>query len=124
MSCCTSYLELGCISACGTAELPFQATQTGQHTLVVEFAGVEFQQTFNATVGDNFTIPLADLNESGCIKFRIIQPNGERYTTTVDSVDYMCFKFNTTIAMVAQASIEECTMVYVDCNYWDDDYSE
>jgi hypothetical protein len=120
-------MDLGCVPSCGTAQLPFNAAQlpfnaaqTGQHILEVHFAGVEFQYSFNATEGEKFEIELSELNESGCIKFKIIQPDGTYYTSTEDEQTYECFMLRTYVGCEPQ----ECESQYVDCGYWDSNYSD
>ena len=111
-------MDLGCVPSCGTAQLPLYAILTGQHILEIHFAGVEFQYAFNAIAGEKFEIELSELNESGCIKFKIIQPDGTYYSSTEDEQMYECFMLRTKI------SSEECVIDYVECDYWSETYSE
>ena len=115
-------MDLGCVPSCGTAQLPFNAAQTGQHILEVHFAGVEFQYSFNAIEGEKFEIELSELNESGCIKFKIIQPDGTYYTSTEDEQTYECFMLRTKILMTSLIQGQPCVQDYVVQNYWPEDY--
>jgi hypothetical protein len=115
-------MKLGCVVACGVATLPIIATQTGQHILVVRFAGVEFQYAFDAISGENIKIELSELNEDGCIKFKIIQPNGTYYSTTSEDETYECFMLRTSILMTAPIALPPCVQDYVVQDYWPDDY--
>lgn len=115
-------MKLGCVVACGVATLPIIAAQTGQHILVIKFAGVEFQYEFDAIAGENIKIELSELNEDGCIKFKIIQPDGTYYSTMSETETYECFMLRTSILMTAPIALQPCVQDYVVQDYWPDDY--
>lgn len=114
-------MKLGCVVVCGVATLPIIATQTGQHILVVQFAGVEFQYAFDAIAGENIKIELSELNEDGCIKFKILQPDGTYYSTTSEDETYECFMLRTQIGLILPVP-EICISDYVEQGYWSDNY--
>jgi len=96
MICCDSYYDLGCVGACGVAQLPLIATQTGTHILEIAFNNVEYNVEFEATIGQSFNIDLSKLNENYSLKFKILQPNNIYYAKTDVSLnEYVCFILKT-----------------------------
>lgn len=121
MSCCSDYMNLGCVPTCGTAVLPFEAKQSGIHILLVHFSGVIFQYPFDATLGSNLEIPLSALNENACLKFQIVQPDGTYFKTESENKMYECFMLRTQIGLILPVP-EICISDYVEQGYWSDNY--
>ena len=104
MSCCSTHIDLGCVSACGIMTLPYTATESGQHTLLIENSGTKRAIAFNANIGEAIEIDMANFNESRSTIFQIVNPSGSTYTTTVDNVEYSCFKVKTFIVYGAETT--------------------
>jgi len=73
------------------------ATESGQHVLLINSFGTKRSYPFTANIGENFEIDMSNFNESMTSVFQIIKPSGSSYSTTVDSIQYSCFKIKTSI---------------------------
>jgi len=97
LDCCKNIIDLGCVSSCGSITLPYLATESGQHVLLINSFGTKRSYPFTANIGENFEIDMSNFNESMTSVFQIIKPSGSSYSTTVDSIQYSCFKIKTSI---------------------------
>ena len=123
MPCCNNTYNLGCAYSCGNFVLPFNATQNGLHTIEIYFGGLVYQKTINGVIGTPFILDMSVFNETGCSTFKIIQPDMTYFNATISSVEYDCFSVKLNILMNVPA-VNECNMDYVECDYWELDYSE
>ena len=125
MSCCANTYQLGCLDSCKVVQLPFNYTQTGVHEFY--FDGVSnVKIKINGTIGQPVFIDLRKLNENSGYSLHIVNPDGTKFTYSNNSKTYDCFSFKTEIykTIVIETITDECTIYYVECDYWDDDYSE
>lgn len=75
MSCCSTFIDLGCIDSCSTITLGDTYTQTGLHTIEMSFNNFVLKKTVSVTVGDAIVFDLSYVNEDTCVEIRIQQPD-------------------------------------------------
>lgn len=92
MSCCGTYIDLGCGDNCGLFEMPYYAPVTGTYTLEIHFASAVRRYSFTASQGERFKIDGSLFNETGWSTFKIIKPNGDYLSVTVGEEEFECFK--------------------------------
>lgn len=89
-------LHIGCILTCSddTLSLDLVATQTGIH--IIEYWFLEHVTRFEitGTIDEVFAFDATYFNEAGDARIRIIMPDGEYFTTTVDNVLYNTFSIS------------------------------
>src|SRR5680860_37855 len=72
--------NIGCFPSCEAILFPYEALETGVHTIMFDWLGVRKAITVEATAGEKITIPNF-FNESSDPVFSILQPSG----------DYLCW---------------------------------
>lgn len=121
--CCENIMNLGCVALCDTIQLPFSLNVTGTHTFVFSFIlDVGISRVVEVVNVNNTTLNISelDLPEIGCLRFQIIQPNGQIFILVEDDKAYNCFEFDMQIETCESGA---CTETYVDCEYWEELYS-
>lgn len=88
MSCCNTYIELGCFDVCSQVTLDQLYTQTGLHTIEFKFNNFTLKRTLTVASGDPIVLDLTYLNEDTLVEIRIQQPD----RTYMD-----CFRLKTNI---------------------------
>lgn len=101
MGCCTTYIDLGCVNSCSTIVLPYEADETGAHTVIWSFDDMKRSFDINGVIGTEISIPMSYFIESGVVIFQIRKPSGDYFTATVSDVDYDCFRVKTEIVQIA-----------------------
>jgi hypothetical protein len=88
------------VNVCGgMIETGIIATVAGVYKLTMSFLGTEFTINSPATpIDDEIVFPAQDLNEDYKFTGKIIDPNGDPVTTTIDEVVYDCVSFKTGMA--------------------------
>ncbi len=123
MRCCEHTMSLGCVALCDTITLPFALNVIGTHTFVFSFIlDVGISRVVEVVNVNNTTLNISelDLPEIGCLRFQIIQPNGQIFIVVEDDKAYNCFEFDMQIETCESGA---CTETYVDCEYWEELYS-
>ncbi len=106
MGCCTTYIDLGCVNSCSTIVLPYEADESGAHTIIWSCDDMKRSFDINGVIGTEISIPMSYFIESGVVIFQIKKPSGDYFTATVSDVDYDCFRVKTEIVQVADTYTE------------------
>jgi hypothetical protein len=90
------------VNVCGdNIDTGIIATVAGVYKLVVSYLGTEF--TINSPdtpIDDEIVFPAQDLNEDYKFTGKIIDPNGQLVTTTIETIVYDCVSFKTGMGFV------------------------
>ena len=116
-------MNLGCVALCDTITLPFALNVIGTHTFIFSFIlDVGISREVEVVNVNNTTLNISelDLPEIGCLRFQIIQPNGQVFILVEDDKAYNCFEFD---MQIEDCESGGCTETYVDCEYWEELYS-
>lgn len=80
MSCCSEYVTIGCVDACDTISLGYNADATGTHYIEVQLSqGAVQSEATSYTSGSDMTIPADLINENSQLDIRIKKPDGTYY---------------------------------------------
>lgn len=119
MSCCTNTYNLGCHFQCSVIPLPVVADATKTLSGIFTFAGISYQRDIEIVSGETIELNLAtlDLPELGIFDVQLYNPDGTRFTQTVDDVVYDCFFFSSS---VLYGEIDIVAVPEDDCLLWND----
>lgn len=88
MSCCSTYIDLGCFDSCATITISDNYTQSGLHTIEMRFNNFTIKRSITVTSGNPIVFDLTYVNEDTCVEIRIQQPD-RTYTN--------CYKLKTNL---------------------------
>lgn len=119
-------MDLGCYPHCGRIYLPLVSRFSGIHKIEYHYGDSIYYMSFAAKCGEPLNFP-NKLNERGCQRFKIIQPNGEYYTwyavadclPSKDNRNY--FQIETKITYSLDESIDVCAKLFEICKTCEDD---
>lgn len=93
--CCTNTLNFCTQNVCGEIDFDILAINSGVHTMVAEFLGVQVTISKEFLAGEKIIFPLSLLNESYEYTVNIFEPNGSQVVISKAGIEYDCFKFKT-----------------------------
>lgn len=122
-------MDLGCFPHCGKIYLPLVARFSGIHRLEYYYGCSIYYMDFAAKCGEPLCFENR-LNESGCQKFKIIEPGGNYYTYYAiaeclpDKENKDFFKVETKISYSLDVREDVCKKLFDICKSCEDDCND
>lgn len=114
--CCTKILELCRVSVCGTDNIKIGAVAptTGVYKLILDYLKVTVEISKAIASGQPLDFPSNDLNERYKYRGKLVGPDGQDMTITIDEEVYDCITFQTGM----QYPMNEVTCPAIDASEW------
>jgi hypothetical protein len=121
MSCCNNTYNLGCYCHCDTISFGI-VPQSGTYKFVFTFAGIKRMFSVTAVQDEPFEFDLSLLNENASYTFYVLYDN-IKVPIIINDSEQTDFRLKTENIQGCGGEVVECTLDYVVCDYWSDDYS-
>lgn len=92
MSCCETYIDLGCLDSCDTIETGYTTDETGTHVVVFDWLNTRREVEVEFEISDSVDIAATIFNESSEVIFKVQKPGG----TYITDGNTECFKVDLT----------------------------